>query len=140
MLGREPEPCAESDPRCAVHAIERFRGRRFVIFLLSDFIDHDEPEDLKYFKKRHDVSLIHLYDPLEYAAASHLRLAAFAPEGDGRLASLAPGETGSLEEMTAFLERECGKYGIDFGSFPTTDPVSGALTGLFQKKLRRLEH
>ncbi len=138
VLGREPEPCAESDPRCAVHAIQRFRGRRFVIFLISDFIDHDVPEDLKYFKKRHDVSLIHLYDPLEYAPSDVVRLTAFAPEGEGSMASMALGETGSLDEMTGFLERECERYGIDFGSYPTTDPVGGALTELFQRKRRSL--
>ena len=140
VLGRESEPCAESDPRCAVHAIQRFRGRRFVVFVISDFIDHDVPEDLKYFKKRHDVSLIHLYDPLEYSIAGVVRLPAFTPEGAGGMTSIAPGETGSLEEMTAFLERECDKYGIDFGSYPTTDPVGGALTELFQRKRRRFEH
>ncbi len=139
-LAREPEPCRESDPRCAVHAIQRFKGRRFVVFVISDFIDHDVPEDLKYFKKQHDVSLIHLYDPLEYEASSVVRLTAFAPEGSAGLASLAPGETGSLEEMTAFLERECDKYGLDFGSYATTDPVGGALTRLFQRKRRRFEH
>ena len=139
-LARPPEPCRESDPRCAVHAVQRFRGRRFVVFVISDFIDHDVPEDLKYFKKRHDVSLIHLYDPIEYASASALRLAAYAPEGADGLASLAPGETGSLEQMTAFLERECEKYGIHLGSYATTDPVGGALTELFQRKRRRLEH
>ncbi len=137
VLAREPEPCRESDPRCAVHAIQRFRGRRFVVFVISDFIDHDVPEDLKYFKKRHDVSLIHLYDPLEYCASSVVRLAAFAPEGTGGVASLVPGETGSLEAMTAFLERECDRYGIDFGSYSTADPVGGALTELFQRKRRR---
>lgn len=138
VLVREPEACAESDPRCAIHAIQRFRGRRFVVFLLSDFIDHDVPEDLKYFKKRHDVSLIHLYDPLEYCVPTDvLRLTAFAPEGAGVVTSLRPGETGSLEEMTGFLERECDKYGIEFGSYATTDPVGGALTELFQRKRRR---
>ncbi len=157
-LEREPEPCRESDPRAAVHAIQRFRGRRFVVFVISDFIDHDVPEDLKYFKKRHDVSLIHLYDPLEYvpfaplrgdAPPSAVRMAAFSPEGPGGLASLAPGEAGSLEEMVDFLKRECEKYAIELGSYPTTRPVGGALVELFQRKRssprrgashRRLEH
>ncbi len=140
VLGRPPAPCSESDPRCAVHAIQRFRGRRFVVFLLSDFIDHDVPEDLKYFKRRHDVSLIHLYDPLEYAPPGPVRLPAFASEGSAGLASLAPGETGSLEEMVGFLKHECDKYAIELGSYPTTRPVGGALTELFLAKRRRLEH
>ncbi len=139
-LGQPPEPCQESDPRCAVHAIQRFRGRRFVVFVISDFIDHDVPEDLKYFKRRHDVSLIHLYDPLEYAIPGAVRLPAFAPEGPAGLASVAPGETGRLDEMVAFLQRECDRYAIELGSYPTTRPVGGALTELFRRKRRRLEH
>ncbi len=139
VLGRPPVACRVSDPRCAVHAIQRFRGRRFVIFVISDFIDHDVPEDLKYFRSRHDVSLIHLYDPLEYLTFAPLRLAAFAPEGRADLASITPGETGSLEQMLAFLNRQCDKYGIALGSFSTTDPVGGALTEFFHHKRRRAE-
>ena len=139
-LSREPEPCRVSDPRAAIHAVQRLRGRRFVVFVISDFIDHDVPEDLKYFKRRHDVSLIHVYDPLEYGASSPLRLPAFAPEGSTGLTSLAPGEIGSLEEMVEFLERECQKYGVDLASLPTNEPAGGALMGLFQRKRARFAH
>ncbi len=31
--------------------------------LISDFIDHDEPEDLRYLRPRHDVSVLQVYDP-----------------------------------------------------------------------------
>ncbi|MCP3959986.1 MAG: DUF58 domain-containing protein [bacterium] len=137
VLEKPPEACPVSDPRCALHAIQRFRGRRFVVFLISDFIDHDVPEDLKYIRRRHDVSLIHLYDPLEYRP-SLLRLPAYSPEGDAGLTAFSPGEAGSLEEMTAFLQRECERHGIVFGSFSTAMPVSGALIELFQKKRWRL--
>ncbi len=133
-----PEPCAVSDPRAAVHAIQRFRGRRFVVFLISDFIDHDVPEDLQYFRRRHDVTLVHLYDPIEYAPSDQVRLPAYSPEGGAGLTALSPGEAGSLEEMTAFLERRCDQRGILFGSYSTRDPAAGALIELFQRKRRRL--
>ncbi len=140
VLSSAPEPCEVSDPRAAVHAVQRLRGRRLVVFLISDFIDHDVPEDLKYFKRRHDVSLIHVYDPVEYSAPGPIQLAAFAPEGSAGLASVAPGETGGLDEIAEFLERECLKYGIDLASFATTEPVGGALMELFQRKRARLAH
>jgi uncharacterized protein (DUF58 family) len=60
-------PVAVSDPRAAIHAIEGQRGGRYVVFLISDFIDHDVPEDLRYLRARHDVSLLHVFDPVEYA-------------------------------------------------------------------------
>ncbi len=143
VLERPPEPCPLSDPRCAVHAIQRFRGRSFVVFMISDFIDHDVPEDLKYFKQRHDVSLIQIYDPLEYAAADVLRLPAYSPEGSAALTAVRPGTTdrsnvGSLEEIVGYLRGEATKYGIQLSSIATNDPVSGALLGLFQSKRRRL--
>ena len=138
ILERPPAPCAVSDPRCAVHAIQRSRGRRFVVFLISDFIDHDVPEDLKYFKRRHDVTLIHLYDPLEYTPSKVVRLPAYSPEGRATLASVRPGEAGSLDEMTDFLQRRCERYGMLFGSFSTREPAGGALIELFRRKRRRL--
>ena len=137
-LERPPAPCSLSDPRSAVHAIQRLRGRRFVVFLISDFIDHDVPEDLKYFRQRHDVSLIHLYDPLEYASVDVVRLPAYSPEGHPGLTSLAPGSVESLQEMTAFLQQECEKYGMCFASLSSPERVDGALVELFQRKRRRL--
>ncbi len=134
----KPEPSAFSDPRCAIHAIQRSRGRRLVVFLISDFIDHDVPEDLKYLKQRHDVTLIHLYDPLEYIRTDCLRLPAYSPEGPRRLTALRPGEVGDLDEMTQFLSQQCNRYGLALTSFPTTEPVDGPLLELFHQKRRRL--
>ena len=77
-------PVGESDPRAAVHAVERHRRGRFVVFLISDFIDHDVPEDLKYVRARHDVSLLHVYDPFEYATGAPVVFQGFSPEGGRR--------------------------------------------------------
>jgi len=130
-------PVSESDPRAAVHAIQRLRGHRFVVFLISDFIDHDVPEDLKYVQARHDVSLLHVYDPVEYATTDAVRFAARAPEGDARRRVMQPGETGSLEEIEGFLRREAGRHRIAVEPFPTDRPVAHALNLLFHRRRRR---
>lgn len=130
-------PVTESDPRAAVHAIQRLRGHRFVVFLISDFIDHDVPEDLKYVQARHDVSLLHVYDPVEYATTDAVRFAARAPEGGVRRRVMQPGETGSLEEIEGFLRREAGRHRIAVEAFPTDRPVAHALNLFFHRRRRR---
>lgn len=129
-------PVTESDPRAAIHAIQRLRGRRFVVFLISDFIDHDVPEDLKYVQARHDVSLLHVFDPVEYAVSDAVRFAARAPEGDNRRRVMQPGETGSLEEIEDFLRREAGRHRIAVEPFPTDQPVAQALNRFFHRRRR----
>lgn len=131
-------PVAESDPRLAIHAIEQLRRHRMVIFLISDFIDHDLPEDLKYARAHHDLSLLHVYDPLEYSAGdeSPLRVLAFSPEGEAERVSLQPGTAGSLADMQHFLRRKCGQLRMAFTSCSTALPVEHALRDLFHRKRR----
>ena len=135
--GAWQRPVAESDPRAAIHAIERYRGRRFVVFLISDFIDHDVPDDLRYLRARHDVSLLHVYDPFEYAGAGPLVFEGVAAEGGARPARLRPGKTGSLEEMHAFLRQVAARHRIAVASLATTRPVPSALGAFFHHKRRR---
>lgn len=130
-------PVLESDPRMAIHAIERRRGR-FVVFLISDFIDHDLPEDLKYARARHDVSLLHVYDPLEYAASTELVFPGYSPEGRGSRGPLSTPELGSLGEIQAFLRDRCGELRMAFASFPTDLPVRSGLDRFFHRKRRAL--
>jgi uncharacterized protein (DUF58 family) len=127
-----------SDPRAAIHALERWRRGRFVVFLISDFIDYDVPEDLKYLKARHDVSLLHVYDPLEYAATGKIVFRGYSPEGRRGSASLSPGDTGTRDEIERFLRDKCGEYRIAFDSFSTALPVRSGLNRFFHKKRRQL--
>lgn len=133
-----PGRVRESDMRSAVHAIERYKNRNFIIFFISDFIDHDVPEDLRYLRARHDVSLLHIYDIIEYASESGLRLSAFSPEGSKNTGSYIPGARVSLESMQRYLEHESRKLHILAGSFATDMAVAPALTRFFHKKRRRL--
>lgn len=127
-------PVAVSDPRAAVHALERHRRGRFVVFLISDFIDHDVPEDLKYLRARHDVTLLHVYDPIEYAARGQVVFRGYSPEGAARLGCVRPGETGSLDAMNRFLSEKAARYRIAYESLSTALPVRSALDRLFHLK------
>jgi len=55
-----------TDIRSAIQKIEESRKRRFVLFFISDFIDEDLASDLILLRQVHDISLLHVYDPLEF--------------------------------------------------------------------------
>ena len=125
-----------SDPRAAIHAVEKHRGR-FAIFLISDFIDHDVPDDLRYLRARHDVTLLHVYDPLEFALPggppSAPRLPARASEGE-RSAALHLGTGEELTAMQSFLRRRCGELRMDFASFSTSYAARASLQAFFHRR------
>lgn len=150
LLGRTGpwrRPVAESDPRAAIRAVESFTGRRFVVFLISDFVDHDVPEDLKYVRVRHDVSLLHVFDPVEYESTDAVRFRARSPEGSPlpgsravgtRSVRLTPGETGSLGEVQRFLTTEAARLRIGCASMSTAEPVPQALGRFLHAKGRQV--
>jgi uncharacterized protein (DUF58 family) len=127
-------PVAESDPRAAIHAIQGAPRGRFVIFLISDFIDHDVPEDLKYLRPRHDVSLLHVYDPIEFATDRAVIFGAQSPEGGRNRQLISPADSGSLDQMQSFLRHEARRYKLALGSFSTATPVAEALGEFFHLK------
>ena len=135
-LDRPAGPVAETDPRTAIHAIQRLRGRRFVVFMISDFIDHDLHDDFRYIQARHDVSLLHIYDPVEFASSSAVRFQASSPEGGRLTAAIRPGMTGSLDRKTDFLKSQSREYGLFYRSFSTREPAGPALREFFQTKKR----
>ena len=145
LAGTEPwkREIDQSNPRVALEAIERQPGRRFVVFLISDFIDHDVPEDLKYIRARHDVSLLHVFDPVEFEVTDAVRFRAVSPErslGTSKGPAprwISPGETGNFEEMAEYLEKEASHHRIAAASFSTADSVVESLGGFLSAKRRR---
>lgn len=129
-------PVEVSDPRAVFHALETLGRGRCVVFLISDFIDHDIPDDLKYARARHDISLLHIYDPLEHAKGPVV-LRGRALEGSGQ-GPVALGEGESLAAMGAFLRRHAAPYGVAVESFSTEEPLIGALAKFFHRKRRQL--
>jgi uncharacterized protein (DUF58 family) len=140
LLGARPsaDPCPESDPRAAIHAVQAIRGRRFVVFIISDFIDHDVPDDLRYVQARHDVSLLHVYDPLEFADTSRIRVPAFSPEGKPSYGLVSPGFGENLMAFRSFLGAEASKYRMAVHSFSTRTAVAPSLREFFDHRRRLL--
>lgn len=137
-LDAPSKPCGESDPRAAVHAVQKLKGKRFAVFLISDFIDHDIPDDFRYVQARHDVSLLHVYDPLEYADLPELRFPAHAPEGPRHDAPCGPGCAGPLEAMQAFLRDTAERYRMRVASLSVREPVDRALRRFLHLNLPRV--
>ena len=122
----------------AIKMIQAQRGRKFMIFIISDFIERDIPDDLKLIQSKHDVVLIHVYDPIEYIPSKRVFLPFFSPEGSRHSMSGKPGHFGSFEEVESFLKGSSLKYGIDVISVSTRDNITRRLTGFFKEKsLRR---
>jgi uncharacterized protein (DUF58 family) len=134
----EAASVAETDPRVALHALGKYRRGRFVVFLISDYLDHDVPEDLRYVAPQHDVTLLHVYDPFEYDRSAPISFTGFAPEGAREHMPFSAERAGSLDELRAELHQAASKYRMSFESLSTTEPVSLALNRLFRQKRREL--
>ncbi len=130
----EPHPSEVSDPRAAFHAVQAFKGKRAVIFVISDFIDHDIPDDLRYIARRHDVSLLHIYDPLEYTSDPRIRFVAHSPEGRRSPSARSLGDFGTLEAIETLLHDQATSHAIATPSFSTGDPIGPALTRFFHHR------
>ena len=130
----DPIPCEVSDIRAAIHAVQQFRGKRFIIFIISDYIDRDVPEDLKYIRGVHDLSLVHVYDPLEYTKNTDVLFEAVSPEGKQTGKIISPGTTATLGSIQTYLKEESYKYRITYQSISTKTPVDMALRNLFHNK------
>ena len=125
----------ESDSRQAVHSIERRRGRRFVIFFVSDFLDYDVPDDLRHLRHRHDVSLLHVIDPFETLPSSPVRFGAASPEGRARVGQVAPEATGP--DPYEDLRTKAARLRIATLKVSTDDDVAARLGGFLNRKRAR---
>lgn len=121
----------------AIQLIQSKKGRKFMIFIISDFIERDLPEDLSLIQKKHDVALMHVFDPFEYTPSKKVFLPFFSPEGPKQTASGKPGSFGHFEEVEHFLKGSSLKYGIDVVSISTKDIVSKRLMAYFKNKSKR---
>lgn len=134
-----PQNVAQTDLESAISQIQNLKGRKFMVFFVSDFIEHDIPEDLRLIQSRHDVTLVHVYDPFEYAPDKGLRLPFVSPEGGGRTMGARPGSCGTFAEIENFLKGSSLKYGIDTVSVSTKDAPDRRLLAYFREKRQRRE-
>lgn len=129
-----PPGTGKTDIRSAVHAIQKYKGSRFVIFLISDFIDLDIPDDLRYLMSSHDVCLLNVYDPLEYYRSDNLKFYFQDPEDSLHHGVGEPGRFRTLAEQRDYLQKVSVRYKLTWEMFPTNVPAHKALGNFFQKK------
>lgn len=132
-----PQKAAITDLRAAITKIQSLKARKFMVFFISDFIEHDIPDDLRLIQDRHEVVLLHVYDPFEYMEAGKAFFPFYSPEGRPSTLSGRPGTFGTLADMDNFLKGSSLKYGIDVVSISTRDAVTKKLLNYFQEKQRR---
>lgn len=124
----------KTDIRSAIHAIQKQKGKRFVVFLISDFIDLDIPEDLRYLMSSHDLALLHIYDPFEFHKPRHLRFLFQDPEDPTHIESGTTNGYKTLESFHIYLKHLSNRYGLSWDSFPTNLPPHSGLARFFHKK------
>jgi uncharacterized protein (DUF58 family) len=128
-------PGGKTDIRSAIHSLQRKKGHRFVVFLLSDFIDLDMPDDLRYLVSSHDLALMHIYDPFEYAKSKHIKLLFQDPENEKNYHTKID-SIRSLEEQETHLKEISIKYGLSWESFATNVSPNLSLGHFFARKRR----
>ncbi|MDZ4727286.1 MAG: DUF58 domain-containing protein [Leptospira sp.] len=131
-----PVSAGKTDVRSAIHALQKKKGHRFVVFLISDFIDLDIPDDMRYLVSSHDLAMMHVYDPFEYSKKKYLKFIYQDPEN---LSHQIMGNTNllrNLEEQESHLKDISIKYGLSFESFPTNITVGKTLGHFFARKAR----
>lgn len=133
----ESTPSAFTDIRSPLQMIRNLNGRRFMIFVFSDFIGCDIPDDLKYLEALHGVMLIHVYDPFEYKYIPDISFCGMGAEGRAVSSICSPGGISGLDEKEKFLADAAGRLNIAFRSFSSAEPPVAALKKLYAG---RIEH
>ena len=121
-----------SDPRLAIKQLQQQKGRKFIIFLVSDFIDEDVPDDIKYLQKRHDVNLVHIFDRLEFSETGDVFFSGYSPEAAYGPIRFRPDL--SREHFLSDLKDRAQKLKINLFSYSTITPATIALRELFYYK------
>lgn len=127
-----------SDVRAAIHAIQDLRGKRFVVFLISDFVDADLGDDLHYLERRHDTTLVRIEDPLERVAPhAALRRLVRSPEGTARIGAVDDADAAAHGAHRATMDRHARRRRAHSIDVDTAADVGRALhRGLDRKRLR----
>lgn len=126
-----------SDPRSAIRRIETSLKEPAVLFFVSDFIDYDVTEDIRFLRRMHDVSFFRISDPFEMQIS---RLKLLTRDAETGVVRGSVSDEDILEEETraASLEAECIRLRILMEHFSTNMPVREALSRFFQKKSEML--
>ncbi len=114
--------------------------RKSVIILISDFLDTNYDNELKSLAKRHDLIVLHVYDPTE-SKLPNLGITPVIDKETGRKSWVNTSFFGfgkksakQLAEKTNTMEALCKKFQIDYLKLETGTDYTTALIGLFNKR------
>jgi uncharacterized protein (DUF58 family) len=123
-------PC--TDARAAIHALQAGRGRRRVVYLISDFFDADVSDDLRFLGAAHDVTLVNVVDPFELAGPGPLMRLARPTEGSRGLGVVGRGRwPRSRAEHEGAIDDVARRLSLAALHIDVRAPVGRALAGHF---------
>ena len=134
-----PDSNSGSDIKAALKTLQKFKKNRLVVFIISDFLDNDMPDDLRYIRCEHDINFIHVYDTIEYQWSNHIFLPAISSEKNANSFNtgfIHPGQILSLEKVIKNLKDLTQKFKISSTSISTKDDIGKSLKEFFHKKRR----
>lgn len=118
-----------------VHALQ---NRKHIVFIVSDFIGQKLPSLLSLLSQKNDITLVHVYDLLEYTFSKKVIL-----PFSSRLNFSMPfhghfGQFDQLEHVQHTLQKQALDFGGNFLSVATTDSLNEKLSLFFHfKKMQR---
>lgn len=121
----------------AIESIQNQKSRKFMIFVISDFLQSHLEEQLKVFRSYHDVVLFNIFDPFEYRFTKNVKLNFKSMEGTFKSALRFPGGQSAFEDVEDALKSSALKYNMDVVSLSTQDYVNAKLLEYFKTKQKR---
>ncbi len=141
-----------TDHKAALDYLNRVQRRKAVVFLISDFLDHDTPlalpesevvQKLALTNQRHDLISIALSDPRE-AALPSIGLITLEDAENGEIVEVDtshPGTRRRYEKLAAerrqSFEAQMRKKGLDWVDASTEGPYLPAIRQLFARRASR---
>jgi len=142
VLNHEPQYQGTSI-RTAIEFMNKVLRKRAVVFMISDFLDHDYEKSLKQASRRHDILSFHLQDPWELALPD----LGLIQIHDGETGETALVNTSRAALRNAYHERSQRRFedlrsyfkanGLDYLPVRTDQPYVDALIGFFRKRALR---
>lgn len=128
-----------TDIRVVLHSLQKFKKSKFILFILSDFLDADIPEDLKYARVQHDINFLHIFDEVEYLKTDQVFIPSISPEKNNLTYSsgfLNFQNNITIEQKKSELKKITDKHKINTFSISTVSDVGRILKEFFHKKKR----
>lgn len=130
-----------TDIRVILKSLQKFKKSKFILFILSDFLDPDIPEDLKYARAQHDINFLHIYDEIEYTSTDQILISSISSEKNNSTFSKGYfdfNKNHNIHEKKIELKKITDKHKISTFSLSTISDVGKILKEFFYRKKKVL--